>query len=143
MFKSSKSPKPALDEKRVQRLISLVEKRYPGKCEMKKLIFKVNQKCRDSGVVKVKKECFPDQDKASTQSSLSKITHENPSSQLQDKTSTQSSSSKITHKNPSSQLQDKASMQSSSSIITHKNPSSQLQPELSQSDDDIDTSNEE
>jgi len=56
MVKTTKSPKPALDEKRIQRLIHLVEKRYPGKLDLKVLKNKINQKCRDSGVVKVKKE---------------------------------------------------------------------------------------
>jgi len=56
MLKASRSSKPGLDEKRVQQLIGLVEKRYPGKLDMKILISKVNQKCRDSAVVKVKRE---------------------------------------------------------------------------------------
>jgi len=58
MFKTNKSSKPALDEERIRRIINLVEKRFPGKLDMKILKAKVNQKCRDSGVVKVKKEAI-------------------------------------------------------------------------------------
>ena len=64
MFKTSKSSKPPLDEKRIQRLICLVEKRYPGKIDMKILKAKVNQKCRDSGIVKVKKESAKEEKEA-------------------------------------------------------------------------------
>jgi len=57
MYKSSKSPKPALDEKKVNHLLELVQKRYqPHKYEIKKLISKINQKCRDSNVIRVKRE---------------------------------------------------------------------------------------
>lgn len=64
MFKTKKSSKPALDEKKIQRLINLVEKRYPGKIDLKTLKAKVNQKCRDSGVVKVKKEALKEEKEA-------------------------------------------------------------------------------
>lgn len=57
MFKSTKSIKPALDEKRVKQLLTLVQQRYkPHEYDIKVLISKVNQKCRDSNVIKVKKE---------------------------------------------------------------------------------------
>ena len=56
MYKSSKSPKPALDEK-VNYLLKLVQKKYqPHEYEIKKLISKINQKCRDSNVIRVKRE---------------------------------------------------------------------------------------
>ncbi|XP_065893303.1 uncharacterized protein [Dysidea avara] len=67
MFKTPKSSKPPLDEKRIQRLIFLVEKRFPGQIDMKTLKLKVNQKCRDSGVVKVKKEAVKEEEKAATE----------------------------------------------------------------------------
>jgi len=57
MFKSPKSIKPALDEKKVTQLLTLVQQRYkPHEYDIKVLISKVNQKCRDSNVIKVKKE---------------------------------------------------------------------------------------
>lgn len=57
MFKSPKSTKPALDEKRVKQLLTLMQKRYkPHEYDIKVLISKINQKCRDSSVIKVKKE---------------------------------------------------------------------------------------
>lgn len=55
----SRSKKKGLDEKRVAQLVSLVQKRYKStEYDMKVLVPKINQKCRDSNVVKVKRE-FP------------------------------------------------------------------------------------
>lgn len=54
---STKSHKPGLDPKRVKKLLYLVQRRYtPKEYDMKTLISKINQKCRDSNIVKVKKE---------------------------------------------------------------------------------------
>lgn len=50
MYHSSKSHKPGLDPKRVKKLST------PKEYDMKILISKLNQKCRDSNIVKVKKE---------------------------------------------------------------------------------------
>ena len=51
LFKSKKSEKPGLDEEKVQRMISLMEKRYPKGWDLKSFTAKANQKCRDSGKV--------------------------------------------------------------------------------------------
>ena len=56
MYHSTKSHKPGLDPKRVKKLLYLVQRCYTPKEYMKTLISKVNQKCRDSNIVKVKKE---------------------------------------------------------------------------------------
>ena len=57
MYHSTKSHKPGLDPKRVKKLLYLVQRRYtPKENDMKILISKINQKCRDSNIVKVKKE---------------------------------------------------------------------------------------
>ena len=48
LFQSSKSDKEALDPKRVQKLISLVNKRYGDNWSMKVLTTKANQKCWDT-----------------------------------------------------------------------------------------------
>lgn len=57
MYQSSKSHKPGLDPKRVKKLLNLVQKCYtPKEYDMKILISKINQKCRDSNIVRVKKE---------------------------------------------------------------------------------------
>ena len=48
LFKSKKSENPALDKERVEKLLSYVEKRFGTNWDMKTLIAKVNQKCRDS-----------------------------------------------------------------------------------------------
>ncbi len=48
LMKSKKSTKPPLDKTRVQRLIMLVEKRFNDGWDLKKLVSKANQKCRDS-----------------------------------------------------------------------------------------------
>lgn len=48
LFKSKKSDKPGLDEQRVQKLLSYVEKRYSNGWDMKTLTAKANQKCRDA-----------------------------------------------------------------------------------------------
>ena len=48
LFQSSKSGKAALDAKRVQYLIGLVNKRYGDGWNMKMLVAKANQKCRDT-----------------------------------------------------------------------------------------------
>ena len=48
LFPSAKSDKPALDKKKVQRIIALVNKRYGDKWNIKTLTAKANQKCRDA-----------------------------------------------------------------------------------------------
>lgn len=54
-----RSNKKGLDEKRVAQLVSLIQKRYKSnEYDMKVLVAKINQKCRDSNVVRVKRE-FP------------------------------------------------------------------------------------
>ena len=56
LFKSKKTTKPALDSKRVQNILSLVDRRYGGdNWDLKTLSAKVNQKCRDLGVKKSNK----------------------------------------------------------------------------------------
>ena len=64
MYQSSKSNKPGLNPTRVKKLLNLVQKRYTSKeYDMKVLISKINQKCRDSNIVKVKKERIPESKK--------------------------------------------------------------------------------
>ena len=49
LFKSKKSPKPALDQARVNKLLNCIEDRYGSNdWTIKELTRKVNQKCRDS-----------------------------------------------------------------------------------------------
>ena len=61
MYQSSRSPKPALDDKRVTKLLHIVQKKFsPKEFDMGTLIKKINQKCRDCNIVRVKKETlFP------------------------------------------------------------------------------------
>ena len=57
MYHSTKRHKPGLDPKRVKKLLYLVQRCYtPKEYDMKTLISKINQKCRDSNIVKVKRE---------------------------------------------------------------------------------------
>lgn len=56
MFKSARSSKDTLYQKRANHLLSLVQKRYqPKEYDMKKLISKINHKCCDSNLIKIKK----------------------------------------------------------------------------------------
>lgn len=48
LFKSKKSEKPGLDKTRVEKLLSYVQRRYGTNWDMKTLVAKANQKCRDS-----------------------------------------------------------------------------------------------
>lgn len=48
LFKSKKSSKPGLDQKRVEQLLGLVDKKFGDKWDIKILTQKANQKCRDS-----------------------------------------------------------------------------------------------
>ena len=55
LFKSKKSEKPGLDKDRVEKLLKCLEKRYGNDgWDLKTLVAKVNQKCRDA-VVKQEK----------------------------------------------------------------------------------------
>jgi len=49
LFKSKKSEKPGLDQERVAKLLSLVDKRY-DQWDIKTFTSKANQKCRDSKI---------------------------------------------------------------------------------------------
>lgn len=58
--RTGRSKKNGLDKKRVAQLVSLMQKRYKStEYDMKVLVSKINQKCRDSNVVRVKRECLP------------------------------------------------------------------------------------
>ncbi len=49
LFKSRKSAKSGLDKQRVEKMLSLIEKRYGNTSwDLKTLTSKVNQKCRDA-----------------------------------------------------------------------------------------------
>jgi hypothetical protein len=48
IFKSPKSPKPALEKKRISQLLGLVERKFGDNWDIKILAQKANQKCRDS-----------------------------------------------------------------------------------------------
>jgi len=83
MFATKRSPyKSGLHPKRMQRLISLVDKQYPGQLDMKVLKQKINQKCRDSSVVKVKKEKVENKvtDKISSQDNGEQSSSKSPGS---------------------------------------------------------------
>ena len=48
VYQSPRSPKTSLDEKRMKQLLSLVEKRYTkNEWDMRVMVSKINQKCRD------------------------------------------------------------------------------------------------
>ena len=48
LFKSKKSQKRALDETKVNKLLTLLAKRFGNAFSMQILTAKINQKCRDS-----------------------------------------------------------------------------------------------
>lgn len=50
LFKSKKSEKPGLDQERVAKLLSFMDKRYGDHWDIKTFTGKANQKCRDSKV---------------------------------------------------------------------------------------------
>lgn len=46
-FKSKKSEKPALDQARVEKLLSCIDRRFGEIWDVKEFTSKANQKCRD------------------------------------------------------------------------------------------------
>ena len=47
LFKSKKSERLGLDQERVEKMLKLIERRYGNEWDLRTLMQKVNQKCRD------------------------------------------------------------------------------------------------